>query len=104
MSIPIIGFVIRLEGPCIKVFINRPRGHGDRRSSTVIVGGHALGLRRLSPQKSSPNIFIQATYVGATRRPIEQAVAHHMREDERRGNMNYMYTPDAKNGLMAHGT
>src|SRR5258707_7364779 len=86
-----------------RFFINRPIVAMVISIITVIVGlVTLLGLPIAQfPKIIPPEIFIQATYVGADAQTIEQSVATPI-EQQMSGvdNMNYMYSLNANNGLM----
>src|SRR5882724_11784634 len=86
-----------------KFFINRPIVAMVISIITVIVGLVTLfGLPIAQfPKIIPPEIFIQASYVGADAQTIEQSVATPI-EQQMSGvdNMNYMYSLNANNGLM----
>src|SRR6266849_2781710 len=86
-----------------KFFINRPIVAMVIAIITVIVGFVTmLGLPVAQfPKIVPPEIFIQASYVGADAQTIEQSVATPI-EQQLSGvdNMNYMYSLNANNGLM----
>src|SRR3954464_13957277 len=86
-----------------KFFINRPIVAIVISLVTVIVGFVTLiGLPVAQfPKVVPPEIFIQASYVGADAQTIEQSVATPI-EQQMSGvdNMNYMYSFNANNGLM----
>lgn len=86
-----------------KFFINRPIVAMVISIIMVIVGlVTLLGLPVAQfPKVVPPEIFIQASYVGADAQTIEQSVATPI-EQQMSGvdNMNYMYSVNANNGLM----
>ncbi len=86
-----------------KFFINRPIVAMVISIIMVIVGLVTMvGLPVAQfPKVVPPEIFIQATYVGADAQTIEQSVATPI-EQQMSGvdNMNYMYSINANNGLM----
>src|SRR5690242_18083543 len=86
-----------------KFFINRPIVAMVISIIMVIVGlVTLLGLPIAQfPKVVPPEIFIQASYVGADAQTIEQSVATPI-EQQMSGvdNMNYMYSVNANNGLM----
>ena len=86
-----------------KFFINRPIVAMVISIIMVIVGLVTLvGLPVAQfPKVVPPEIFIQATYVGADAETIEKSVATPI-EQQMSGvdNMNYMYSINANNGLM----
>src|SRR5579872_3264813 len=87
-----------------KFFINRPIVAMVISIIMVIVGLVTLvGLPIAQfPKVVPPEIFIQASYVGADAQTIEQSVATPI-EQQMSGvdNMNYMYSVNANNGLMS---
>src|SRR6058998_308209 len=86
-----------------KFFINRPIVAMVISIITVIVGlVTLLGLPVAQfPKIIPPEIFVEAHYVGADAKTIEQSVATPI-EQQLSGvdNMNYMYSLNANNGLM----
>src|SRR2546421_1298719 len=86
-----------------KFFINRPIVAMVISIIMVIVGLVTMvGLPVAQfPKVVPPEIFIQASYVGADAQTIEQSVATPI-EQQMSGvdNMNYMYSVNANNGLM----
>src|SRR5260221_13899266 len=86
-----------------RFFIHRPIVAMVIAIITVIVGlVTMLGLPVAQfPKIVPPEIFIQASYVGADAQTIEQSVATPI-EQQLSGvdNMNYMYSLNANNGLM----
>ncbi len=86
-----------------KFFINRPIVAMVISIIMVIVGLVTLAGLPVAqfPKVVPPEIFIQATYVGADAETIEQSVATPI-EQQMSGvdNMNYMYSINANNGLM----
>jgi hydrophobic/amphiphilic exporter-1 (mainly G- bacteria), HAE1 family len=86
-----------------KFFINRPIVAMVISIILVIVGLVTMvGLPVAQfPKVVPPEIFIQASYVGADAQTIEQSVATPI-EQQMSGvdNMNYMYSVNANNGLM----
>src|ERR1700683_815079 len=86
-----------------KFFINRPIVAMVISIIMVIVGlvtMLALPIAQF-PKVVPPEVFIQATYVGADAETIEKSVATPI-EQQMSGvdNMNYMYSINANNGLM----
>src|SRR5579864_2704900 len=86
-----------------KFFINRPIVAIVISIIMVIIGlVTVVGLPVAQfPKVVPPEIFIQATYVGADAQTIEQSVATPI-EEQMSGvdNMNYMYSVNANNGTM----
>src|SRR5438094_4122444 len=86
-----------------RFFINRPIVAMVIAIITVIIGLVTLLTLPVAqfPKIVPPEIFIQASYVGADAQTIEQAVATPI-EQQMSGvdNMNYMYSLNANNGLM----
>jgi hydrophobic/amphiphilic exporter-1 (mainly G- bacteria), HAE1 family len=86
-----------------KFFINRPIVAMVISIIMVIVGLVTLAGLPVAqfPKVVPPEIFIQASYVGADAQTIEQSVATPI-EQQMSGvdNMNYMYSVNANNGLM----
>jgi HAE1 family hydrophobic/amphiphilic exporter-1 len=86
-----------------KFFINRPIVAIVISIVTVIVGLVTMVSLPIAqfPKVVPPEIFIQADYVGADAKTIEQSVATPI-EQQLSGvdNMNYMYSVNANNGLM----
>ena len=86
-----------------KFFINRPIVAMVISIITVIVGLVTLFTLPIAqfPKIIPPEIFVEAHYVGADARTIEQSVATPI-EQQLSGvdNMNYMYSLNANNGLM----
>src|SRR5262247_524457 len=86
-----------------RFFINRPIVAMVISIITVIVGVVTMLTLPVAqfPNIVPPEIFIQASYVGADALTIEQAVATPI-EQQMSGvdNMNYMYSRNANNGLM----
>ena len=86
-----------------KFFINRPIVPMVISIIMVIVGLVTMvGLPAAQfPKVVPPEIFIQASYVGADAQTIEQSVATPI-EQQMSGvdNMNYMYSINANNGTM----
>src|SRR5882757_1969905 len=86
-----------------KFFINRPIVAMVISIITVIVGLVTLFTLPIAqfPKIIPPEIFVEAHYVGADAKTIEQSVATPI-EQQLSGvdNMNYMYSLNANNGLM----
>src|SRR6266850_3275947 len=86
-----------------KFFINRPIVAMVISIITVIVGLVTLLTLPIAqfPKILPPEIFVEAHYVGADAKTIEQSVATPI-EQQLSGvdNMNYMYSLNANNGLM----
>src|SRR6267378_5899414 len=86
-----------------KFFINRPIVAIVISIVIVIVGLVTMVSLPIAqfPKVVPPEIFIQANYVGADAKTIEQSVATPI-EQQMSGvdNMNYMYSLNANNGLM----
>src|SRR5229473_6434177 len=86
-----------------KFFINRPIVAIVISIVMVIVGLVTMASLPIAqfPKVVPPEIFIQANYVGADAKTIEQSVATPI-EQQLSGvdNMNYMYSVNANNGLM----
>src|SRR6266850_4179888 len=86
-----------------KFFINRPIVAIVISIVMVIVGLVTMVSLPIAqfPKVVPPEIFIQANYVGADAKTIEQSVATPI-EQQLSGvdNMNYMYSVNANNGLM----
>jgi HAE1 family hydrophobic/amphiphilic exporter-1 len=86
-----------------KFFINRPIVAMVISIIMVIVGLVTMVSLPIAqfPKVVPPEIFIQANYVGADAKTIEQSVATPI-EQQLSGvdNMNYMYSVNANNGLM----
>src|SRR5881396_670178 len=86
-----------------KFFINRPIVAMVISIITVIVGLVTLSGLPIAqfPKIIPPEIFVEAHYVGADAKTIEQSVATPI-EQQLSGvdNMNYMYSVNANNGLM----
>src|SRR6266850_1572888 len=86
-----------------KFFINRPIVAMVISIITVIVGLVTLFTLPIAqfPKIIPPEIFVEAHYVGADAKTIEQSVATPV-EQQLSGvdNMNYMYSLNANNGLM----
>src|SRR5258708_17803369 len=86
-----------------RFFINRPIVAMVISIITVIIGLVTLLTLPVAqfPKIVPPEIFIQASYVGADAQTIEQSVERPI-EQQMSGvdNMNYMYSLNANNGLM----
>src|SRR5207249_2492147 len=96
-------FALRRLEHMYKFFINRPIVAMVISIITVIIGLVTLSGLPIAqfPKIIPPEIFIQASYVGADAQTIEQSVATTI-EQQMSGvdNMNYMYSVNANNGLM----